>query len=169
MNSSKSPLIALALSGGGVRAMVFHLGVLQFFAERQLLERVSRISTVSGGSLLVGLMLQENKLRWPSSEMFLSLVLPSLRKKLCASSMQWSAVRQLRHPINWQFILARANLLALALEDEWGVKAKLADLPLIPEWSVNGTTAENGKRYLTKRNVELWRLLRNGSSFMMMK
>lgn len=152
MNSSKSPSIALALSGGGVRAMVFHLGVLQYFAERQLLERVSHISTVSGGSLLVGLMLQENKLRWPSSEIFLSLVLPSLRKKLCASSMQWCAVRQLRHLKNWQFILARANLLAQALEDEWGVKAKLADLPLTPDWSVNGTTAENGKRFRFKSN-----------------
>ena len=150
MNNSGSPPIALALSGGGVRAMVFHLGVLQFLAERQLLERVSRISTVSGGSLLVGLMLQENMLRWPSSKTFSSVVLPNLRTRLCASSMQWGAMRQLRHPRNWQFLFARANLLALALENEWGVTGKLSDLNAIPEWSVNGTTAETGKRFRFK-------------------
>ncbi|MEF9672493.1 patatin-like phospholipase family protein [Pseudomonas sp. PCH446] len=45
---------ALALSGGGVRAMAFHLGVLKYLAEQQALERLTQISTVSGGSLLVG-------------------------------------------------------------------------------------------------------------------
>lgn len=150
MNDLGSPSIALALSGGGVRAMVFHLGVLQFLAERQLLERVSRISTVSGGSLLVGLMLQENMLRWPSSKTFSSTVLPNLRTKLCASSLQWGAVRQLRHPKNWKFLFARANLLASALKNEWNVKGRLSDLPATPEWSVNGTTAETGKRFRFK-------------------
>lgn len=47
--------IALALSGGGIRAMAFHLGMLKFLAERSLLEEIHRVSTVSGGSLLVGL------------------------------------------------------------------------------------------------------------------
>lgn len=150
MNDSEVPPIALALSGGGVRAMVFHLGVLQFLAERHLLERVCRVSTVSGGSLLVGLMLQENMLRWPSSDTFSSVVLPSLRIKLCTSSLQWGAVRQLRHLRNWQFLFARANLLALALENEWGVKGRLSDIPAKPEWSVNGTTAETGKRFRFK-------------------
>jgi NTE family protein len=47
-------------------------------------------------------------------------------------------------------LFARANLLALALENEWGVEARLSDLPATPEWSVNGTTAENGKRFRFK-------------------
>lgn len=150
MTKSCTP-IALALSGGGIRAMVFHLGVMKHLAERGLLEAVERISTVSGGSLLIGLLLQQNGLRWPSSEQFLSHSLPTLRNSLCTRSLQWGAARQLLNPMNWRFILSRANLLALALRNEWHVHGSLADLPETPEWSINGTTAENGKRFRFKR------------------
>ena len=44
--------IGLALSGGGHRAALFHLGVLARLAEVGLLRRVEVISTVSGGSIL---------------------------------------------------------------------------------------------------------------------
>ncbi|MBS0166215.1 MAG: patatin-like phospholipase family protein [Nitrospira sp.] len=151
MSSFNSPNIALALSGGGIRAMVFHLGVLRLLAERHLLEHVQRISTVSGGSLLVGLMLQECEGRWPSSNDFLQTVYPALREKLCQRSLQWGAARQLIRPWNVRFLLSRANLLALALEKEWNIRTKLRELPNTPEWSLNGTTAENGKRFRFKR------------------
>lgn len=153
MNVPVQKPIALALSGGGVRAMVFHLGVLRLLAERQALERVHRISTVSGGSLLVGLMFQEVGLKWPSSNQFISAVYPSLRKKLCERSLQWGAARQLLRPWNWRYLLSRANLLALALQREWGITTILGDVPSIPEWSINGTTAENGKRFRFKNDT----------------
>jgi NTE family protein len=41
-------------------------------------------------------------------------------------------------------------LIGLTLQHEWQVTATLADLPAIPEWSINGTTAENGKRFRFK-------------------
>lgn len=145
-----NPHIALVLSGGGVRAMAFHLGALLYLAEHNALEQVNRVSSVSGGSLLVGLMIQRSGLRWPRSAEFLSTTYPSLREQLCSSSLQWAAARQLLSPLNWRFLLSRANLLALALYDEWGVQSRLADLPPIPEWSINGTTAETGKRFRFK-------------------
>lgn len=144
--------IALVLSGGGVRAMLFHLGVLRRLAERQALESVRRLSTVSGGSLVVGLMLQETGLRWPTSSQFSDSVYPALRGKLCERSLQWGAFRRLLRPWNWRFLLSRANLLALALQAEWKVRGRLADLPETPEWSINGTTAENGRRFRFKRD-----------------
>jgi NTE family protein len=146
------PSIALALSGGGIRAMVFHLGVFKHLAERGLLEDVARVSTVSGGSLLVGLLLQQNQMSWPTSEQFLASSLPALRESLCTRSLQWGAARQLLNPMNWRFLLSRSNLLAQALQREWQVQAALADLPAAPEWSINGTTAENGKRFRFKRH-----------------
>lgn len=152
MSEAPSLPIALALSGGGIRAMVFHLGVLRRMAERGLLERVAKVSTVSGGSLLVGLMLQETGMAWPGSDQFLNRALPALREKLCATSLQWGALRQLRNPLNIRFLLSRSNLLALALRHEWGVEAALSSLPESPEWSINGTTAENGKRFRFKRS-----------------
>lgn len=150
MTTHRKP-IALALSGGGIRAMVFHLGVLRHLAERDLLESVERISTVSGGSLLVGLLLQQNGMRWPTSERFLSHSLPTLRQSLCTCSLQWGAARRLLNPLNWRYFLSRANLLALSLRHEWKVTTTLADLPEVPEWSINGTTAESGKRFRFKR------------------
>ena len=46
------PRIALALSGGGFRASIFHLGLLRRLAELGWLPKVDVISTVSGGSIL---------------------------------------------------------------------------------------------------------------------
>jgi NTE family protein len=152
MTSPSKTHIALALSGGGVRAMVFHLGVLKLLAERRLLEDVRRVSTVSGGTLLFGLLLHEASMRFPSSDEFIALVYPRLRQRLCERSMQWGAVRQLSMPWNWRFLLSRANLLALALREEWGIREKLSDVPTVPEWSLNGTTAETGKRFRFKRD-----------------
>jgi NTE family protein len=48
-------MIALALSGGGSRAIAFHLGCLRALADRGVLERVSVISAVSGGSFIAAL------------------------------------------------------------------------------------------------------------------
>jgi NTE family protein len=152
MTSSSAKPIALALSGGGVRAMVFHLGVLKLLAERQLLEDVRRVSTVSGGTLLIGLLLHEASMRWPSSTEFIVSVYPRLRERLCERSMQWGAARQLLKPRNWQFALSRSNVLAVALRQEWGIREKLSDVPAVPEWSLNGTTAETGKRFRFKRD-----------------
>ncbi|MBI4996670.1 MAG: patatin-like phospholipase family protein [Rhodocyclales bacterium] len=132
--------------------MIFHLGVLRHLAENGALETISRISTVSGGSLLLGLVFKECGYGWPSSDQFLSQVYPVLRDQLCAKSLQWGAMRQLVHPGNWQYLLSRANLLAKALQHEWGITAKLSHLPEAPEWSINGTTAETGKRFRFKRS-----------------
>lgn len=152
MNNKSEPPVALALSGGGVRAMVFHLGVLRFLAERGLLERITHISTVSGGSLVLGLIFQENGLQWPSSKQFLNETLPRLRKKLCDRSLLGDSLRQLLVPANWRYLFSRANLVAGALQANWGVSGDLSDLPVAPEWSINGTTAETGKRFRFKRN-----------------
>lgn len=50
------PGIALCLSGGGYRAMVFHLGVLWRLNEVGLLPKLDRISSVSGGSIIAGVL-----------------------------------------------------------------------------------------------------------------
>jgi NTE family protein len=49
---SAAPVIGLALSGGGSRAIAFHLGCLRALHELGILERVSVLSTVSGGSVI---------------------------------------------------------------------------------------------------------------------
>lgn len=50
--STKTPKIGLALSGGGARAMAFHLGCLRALDELGILPHVKTLSTVSGGSVI---------------------------------------------------------------------------------------------------------------------
>lgn len=54
------PGTALCLSGGGYRAMVFHLGAFKRLNEAGLLGKLKRISSVSGGSIAAGVL----GLRW---------------------------------------------------------------------------------------------------------
>src|SRR5271166_1196509 len=51
-----SPGIALCLSGGGYRAMLFHLGTLWRLNELGYLPKLARISSVSGGSITSGVL-----------------------------------------------------------------------------------------------------------------
>jgi NTE family protein len=53
--------IALCLSGGGYRAMIFHVGVLWRLNEAGYLRRLARVSSVSGGSITAGVL----GLKWP--------------------------------------------------------------------------------------------------------
>jgi NTE family protein len=59
------PGMALCLSGGGYRAMVFHLGALWRLNEAGLLKTLDRVSSVSGGSITAGMLgLQWKKLNF---------------------------------------------------------------------------------------------------------
>jgi NTE family protein len=56
------PGIALCLSGGGYRAMVFHLGALWRLNELGWLAKLDRVSSVSGGSIVAACL----GVNWPS-------------------------------------------------------------------------------------------------------
>src|SRR5436189_2115322 len=62
VGSKPQPGIALCLSGGGYRAMVFHLGALWRLNEAGLLGRLDRVSSVSGGSITAGVL----AMNWPA-------------------------------------------------------------------------------------------------------
>lgn len=50
------PGIALCLSGGGYRAMIFHLGALWRLNQLGFLKKLARVSSVSGGSITAGVL-----------------------------------------------------------------------------------------------------------------
>ena len=142
--------VALALSGGGVRAAVFHCGVLHRLALDGLLESTTFVSTVSGGSLVVGLILCQNDHRWPHSQEFLDTVLPNVRARLTTATLQWSyAWRSVAQP--WQLTRGRARILAQQLEAQWGIRGSMQDVPETPRWMVNATCYETGKNWRFSR------------------
>ncbi len=61
------PRLGLALSGGGLRATLFHLGVVRFLRDAGRLDQVTHIVSVSGGSIL-GAHLALNWERYNGSE-----------------------------------------------------------------------------------------------------
>lgn len=146
-----SKKIGIALSGGGFRAASFHAGVLLYLAENDLLEEITHISSVSGGSLLTGLILNISGYKWPSSESYIKLVFGTIRETLTNKSLQNEAIsRLILNPLNWKFLLSRANVVAQTIEEEWGISENLSSIKASPTWSINATTAETGRRFRFK-------------------
>lgn len=144
--------LGLALSGGGIRAMAYHCGVLRWLADTRRLEHVEHVSSVSGGTLLAGLVLAANDWSWPTSEQYLDSVAPRIRLELTTKNVLLTTALLLLMPRNWRYIFSRANVLSQAIERSWNIKGTLVNLPRKPLWSINGTTAETGRRFRFKLN-----------------
>ena len=138
--------IGLALSGGGFRATAFHLGVLARLAEQDRLEDVTFLSTVSGGSLCIGLVYANSSFGWPGSRHLIDQVIPKGRELLTTQDLQLGLVwRLLRSPLS--IFETRADDLAALLRKRWGITASLRDLPKRPRWMINATCYETGKNW----------------------
>jgi NTE family protein len=134
--------------------MVFHSGVLLYLAEQGELENVKYLSTVSGGSLLAGLVYKEGDYKWPDSKTYKEKIYPSVRKIITTIDLQTGAILSLLKPVNWSSIASkRANVLAKTMESKWGIKKSLADLDKTVEWTINGTTTENSRRFRFKSDT----------------
>ena len=142
--------IGLALSGGGFRATVFHLGMLARLAEDNHLEEVTFLSTVSGGSLCAGLVHAINGFAWPASGELINKVIPKARELLTTQDLQRGLIwRVLTSPLN--IFETRANDLSALMKERWGITAKLSDLPKQPRWMINATCYETGKDWRFER------------------
>jgi NTE family protein len=151
--------IGLALSGGGVRAAVFHLGVLKRLADERLLESVSSISTVSGGSLVMAAIFSRAGVSWPSSKRFAEEIYPSLRVLLSNVDLfSFHAIgRTGLRKLNIRLLRERAVVLSEMLETRWGITGRVRDLPDAPIWMINATCIETGKNWrFQKREMGDW-------------
>ena len=138
--------IGLALSGGGVRASVFHLGVLARLAADNLLENVTFVSTVSGGTLVTGLIYSTAGNTWPTSEVFQCHCLKQIKHYLTEIDLQRDViVRSLTRP--WYLLQGRAKVVAQSMQHRWGISGSLNDIPLTPRWVLNATTYETGRNW----------------------
>ncbi len=149
-NLLNSENIGIALSGGGIRATIFHLGVFEWLASKNLFEKISKVSSVSGASMCVGLIYAHNNLKWPTSKEYLNEVLPKIKETLFSIDLQTNAILKLIiSPHYWN---RKANLLAKLMESKWNISGTLQDLEDRPLWYVNCTTYETGKRFRFSKN-----------------
>lgn len=146
--------IGLALSGGGVRASVFHMGILARLATDHLLENIAFISTVSGGTLVTGLIYASAGYRWPSSDLFLSHCQNEIKYYLTCMDLQLDMiVNALARP--HELRRGRAHILSDRMQERWGITGSLNEIPLEPRWILNATTYETGRnfRFIPQRRM----------------
>jgi NTE family protein len=120
----------LALSGGGYRASLFHLGVTRRLHELGILQQTTRLSSVSGGSILAGFLahrvIERGSERlefddWEAevSAPFRQLVRKDIRTGLLLRHLAW----------NWVWPAPRARGLEKAFRKRLGTR-RLVELPL---------------------------------------
>ncbi|MCB0713103.1 MAG: patatin-like phospholipase family protein [Ignavibacteriae bacterium] len=144
--------IGLALSGGGFRASAFHLGVLKRLEELRLLDHVSLISTVSGGSItgaLYALRCSKNGSGVPGSypiESLIAEIRPFLQSNLRGKALCGSPLRILR-TVGSFFLpwVRRMPLIVETLDDAVFKSAHVSDLP--PWIVINATNLTTGKAW----------------------
>lgn len=145
------PGIALCLSGGGYRAMLFHLGSLWRLNELGYLPKLNRISSVSGGSItaaLLGLKWNELDFQAGVAHRFVPEVVEPIRA-LAGKSIDWKAV--LTGGIGPGSI---PEWIAAAYRKYLYKEATLQDLahePNAPRFVINASNVQSGA---------LWRFMR---------
>ncbi len=134
----------IALSGGGVRATVFHLGVLARLAETEIWSSLEHISTVSGGSLCAALIFEKAGKRWPNEAAYLKECLPQIHKILISYDLQRAYAMRA-----WYRLLeGRAHIVGKLIKKNWGITSCISEIPETnPRLTINATCYETGKNW----------------------
>jgi NTE family protein len=134
--------IGLALSGGGFRATLFHLGSLWRLNELGFLGQLERISSVSGGSITAGcLATRWERLDWSDGVIrnFERAVVRPLQR-FCSLNLDGPAVRRgAFRP--WKRV---SDVLEPAYQDNLVGDATLQSLPDRPQFVFNATNFATG-------------------------
>jgi NTE family protein len=137
---------ALALSGGGFRATLYHCGALLRLNELGLLSRLAHISSVSGGSIAAG------RLAARDGDVFRNLTEEAIeplrafcRRSVDAPSVLWGS-----------FLPGKSigEVLAETYDDGLMEGRSLQDLPDEPRFTFNATNLQTGRLVrLSKRRI----------------
>lgn len=133
--------VGLCLSGGGFRAMLFHVGVLQRLNLAGWLPKLNRVSSVSGGSITAGLL----ALRWDALK-FSGGVATNFDEEITRPLRAFAHTK-----VDLPAVAAGVLLPLVTISDRVVSKLKtlygdatLQDLPLEPRFIINATNLESG-------------------------
>ncbi len=143
-NGALRPGVALALSGGGFRATLFHIGTLVRLNELGQLAKLDRISSVSGGSITAGML----ACRWQELEAggfkaadLDRLVVRPLRT-FCARNIDARAIAE-GSISPWSSI---SDVMARQYDELFG-NVRLSALPDKPRTVFNTTNLQTGRDF----------------------
>jgi NTE family protein len=142
--------IGLCLSGGGFRAMLFHLGAFIRLNEAGLLAKLDRVASVSGGSIAAGAL----AVAWNSLTFAASGVATNLLEEVAAPLLTLARKRIDTTAIALGLLpFVQASRVACRAYDKFLFHGKtLQDLPESPRFSFTATSLQSGV---------LWRFARD--------
>ena len=149
LDAAAQAVTAVSLSGGGYRAMLFHLGFLWRLRDAGILGTIDRFASVSGGSIVAGMLARRwREIDWSDDG-------ASFRKLVADPILEMSQ----------QSIDVAAGLIGRipGLNGSWVTRAydrvlfggtKLTDLPDSPRFVFNATSLHSGKLVrMSKRRI----------------
>jgi NTE family protein len=149
--------IALCLSGGGYRAMVFHLGALWRLNELGYLQRLARVSSVSGGSITAGVLgMKWNRLAFSTAGVAARLVEEVITPVREMASTTIDVVDVLKGIF---LPGTAAEHVAQSYRSHLFGTATLQDLPDTPRFVINATNVQSGALWrFSKPFMADWRV-----------
>lgn len=157
--------VALCLSGGGYRAMLFHLGGIIRLNEIGQLRTLDRVSSVSGGSITAAAL----GLAWPRLEFDAAGVARNLDELVVAPIREFAEKTIDKKSILWGLLKPGRTIgeqVSAAYDKHLYHGKTLRDLPADgegPRFVINATNVQTGKLYRFSRpyqgdyTVGLWR------------
>lgn len=144
--------VGLALSGGGYRAALFHLGAIRRLSELGILQQVTTVSSVSGGSILSAHL--ATRLTWPLtapiSDWETRIAQPF--RTFTQTNIRNAPVFK-RYLLPWNWFRPKVQVDTLASEYEKRLtQLKLAQLPLKPNFVYNSTDLAFGVNWMFEQN-----------------
>ena len=145
--------VAVALSGGGFRATLSGLGVLQLLADSGLLGNVRYSSSVSGGSVANGLFAHhydELAAESFSGEAFSRIVVEPCIERISGTSLTWKLIGNV-----WRIVgpKTRVNVLADSFADWFFGQQQLAATPAACRFVFNAANLTTGVRFALEREI----------------
>lgn len=152
MNRLLHPRIGVALSGGGFRASIFHLGVLRRLAEAGVLDEFDVLSGVSGASVVSAFVAQ----RWaPAPGEFRGRVIQPFSHLVQERDFMkdWLSESLVTVPVRWRVTDTRTNTAARILGRRFFQDASCSSLPESPYLILNSVALGSRRP---------WRFTRDG-------
>ena len=143
--------MALCLSGGGYRAMLFHLGAARRLNELGILSELRTVSSVSGGSLLSAKLASASVGRGPLRVIDWTERVESPLERFAATNIRTAAILQRFLPWNWFHVSTGVEALARRYGSDL-TRLALTDLPERPNFVFCATDMAFGVNWTFDRH-----------------
>lgn len=146
--------VALCLSGGGYRAALFHLGALRRLCELGILQKLTAVSSVSGGSIMAAhvatVLALETDTAWPSTVSEFDAKIAEPFRRLMAKDIRTKPVLNRLLPWNWLRRSTQVSALAATYSREL-TDLGLRDLPEQPRFILCASELTCGVNWVFER------------------